>query len=123
MNNGGGRSNNNMFSAFDFCNDEELQVEAHAREAVAKFGIQSPSKKSVRRRKSIDKYDFLMCCKSKTRAITFKNLISLLEAIASFFTGENCISISKLKDYNELHLFQQHFVTQSTTLMCYYVFD
>ncbi|KAG6425051.1 hypothetical protein SASPL_115474 [Salvia splendens] len=60
MNNGGGGSNN-MFSAFEFSNDEELQVEAHAREAVAKFGIQSPSNKSVRRPKSIDKYDFLVC--------------------------------------------------------------
>ncbi|KAG6421966.1 hypothetical protein SASPL_118526 [Salvia splendens] len=60
MNNGGGRSNNNMFSAFDFNNDEEVLVETYARGAVAKFGIQSPSNKSVRRRKSLDKYDFLM---------------------------------------------------------------
>ncbi|KAL1564608.1 Ulp1 peptidase [Salvia divinorum] len=59
-NNGGGRSINNIFSAFEFSNGEELLVEAHAREAVAKFGIQSPSNKSVRCRKSIDKYDFLV---------------------------------------------------------------
>lgn len=68
INYGGGGISNSKFSAFEF-NDEDTRVENESRKAVAKFGAKSPSKKPVHSRKSIDKYDFLECCKSITRAI------------------------------------------------------
>lgn len=61
INHAGGGSSNSKFSAFEF-NDEDTRVEDESRKAVAKFGAKSP-------RKPVDKYDFLECCKSITRAI------------------------------------------------------
>ncbi|KAH6793441.1 hypothetical protein C2S52_003918 [Perilla frutescens var. hirtella] len=60
MNCGGGGGNDSKFSAFEF-NEDDLQVEAEAGKTLAKFRAKSPSKKSVHRRKSINKYDFLEC--------------------------------------------------------------
>lgn len=66
-------NNGGAFSAFDF-KDDDFLVEVKDRKAIAKYA-KSPSKKPVHRRKSVDKYAFLQCCKSKTRLIIERTII------------------------------------------------
>ncbi|XP_057812506.1 probable ubiquitin-like-specific protease 2B [Salvia miltiorrhiza] len=67
INDGGGRSSNNIFSVFEFTSDDLLAEDKSAK-ICTKFGAKSPSSKPVRRRKSVDKYDFLKCFAQGTKS-------------------------------------------------------